>query len=192
MFGGADSPAEIIRLAWDESRGLLFTGLFHGQVQTWNLASHHKVADFQPAQVDLLDMRLNPKSSELVIGASANLAGFVPPQGGPMINLRDNPATLVQAWDGRDGKQIRVYAGPGGSATAVRISTDGKLTAAVKSRMIASRTPSYLILWDAESGAIVKQIDLGRGSVSDLDFSPDNRELAYSVDNSVHFIEIDP
>jgi WD40 repeat protein len=191
MFGGKDLPADIIRLAWDETHNLLFISLFHGQVQTWGLATHRKIMDFQPAQVDLLDMRLNPKNSELVIGASANLAGMVPPQGGPMINLRDNPATLVQAWIGQNGKQIRVYAGPGGSANAIDVSSDGRLVAAVKSRMVASGTPAYFLLWDTESGALLKQIDLGRGFVGDLAFSPDSKRLAYSIDNSVHVIDLD-
>jgi WD40 repeat protein len=189
-LGGIDLPATIIEIAWDQSRNLLYANLGDGQVQTWDLVAHRKVLDFQPAQVDLLDMRLNPKGGDLVIGASADLAGIVPPQGGPMINLRDNPATLVQAWDGRDGKQIRVYAAPGGSANAVDVSSDGKLIAAVKSRMIANGTPASLILWDAESGAILKQIDLGRGLVSDLAFSPDGKKLAYSTDDSVHIIEV--
>ncbi len=193
MFGGTDSPANIYRIAWIEAQNLLVVNAGDAQLQTWDLTSHRKVIDFQPAQVDVLDMRLNPKNSQLLIGASANTVRFAPaghPPDGFMVERQDDPATLVRTWDARLGKQIRIYAGPGGSANAVDVSPDGKIVAAIKSRIIAIGTPAYLIMWDAESGAVLRQSVIGQGFLGDLGFSPDGTKLAYSIDNRVHILDM--
>jgi WD40 repeat protein len=191
MFGGGNYPANIMRLAWDEKRGLIFAALYNAQIQTWDLASNKKTVDFQPVQVDVNDMRLDYESEDLVIGASADRVGLAPIEGGPiglMKNFQDDPATLVQSWNGRTGKRSHLYLGLGGSVSAVDISRDGKFVAAVKSRIFASKAPAYLIVWDAKSETQLEQIELGQGIVSDLSFDPEGKRIAYSVDNIVHII----
>jgi WD40 repeat protein len=180
-------------LAIDAARDRLWWS-HAGTLQTIGLSDSKPGPEIQAFQVSVQVMQVNPRTGELVAGGSSVIQNSLFPLVGPVQEWRryaDDPATLVRAFDAVTAKQTRVYAGPGGSVYGISVSADGKLVAAIKSKMLG-KSPSVVNLWDADSAQLLASRSFGAADVGDVAFDPKGTRLAFAVDGTVHITRINP
>jgi hypothetical protein len=119
-------------------------------------------------------------------------------------SFADDPATLVRAFDADTGRQSHLYIGPGGGVEGVSVSPDGRLVAATKSGMVGADpnlvragiipanqpVPGYLLLWDAQSGALLAARSFQSGHMGDVAFDPSGGRLSFAVDGVIHVLKL--
>jgi len=180
--------ASQVRLLLDENRDRLWIS-HSGLVREVRLSDGHELANFQTFEYTIVRMELNAVSGEIVVGGSAiNIESRQPD--GTFKTYKDDPATLVRAYDPQTGKQTKTYPGPGGSVRGLSVSADGKLIAASKSGRTPT-SPSCVLLWNTKDGGLLASKGYGQSSVSDVAFSPDGSTFAYTVDNVVHLVTVE-
>jgi WD40 repeat protein len=198
-------------VALDENRNLLWIAEGGGvtdaaNIQLRRLDTGEQISKFEPFQVAVTVIQLNPKTGELVAGGTGNIQGRRDSKTGEVREFSDDPQTLVRAFDPVNGGQTRIYSGPGGSVGGLSISPDGSLIAASKSRSAmmppelrsvlgcvapcGTPSPAYLLIWDANTGELLDSRALGSASLGDVAFSPDGKSLAYVVNSTVHIVEV--
>jgi WD40 repeat protein len=181
------SPNQV-HLIIDENKDIFWVS-HSGLVREVRLSDGSELSNFQTFEMTIARMELNARSGEIVVGGTSMVSEARQPNGEFKI-YRDDPATLVRAYDPQSGRQTRTYLGAGGSVMGLSIIADDSLIAASKSRIMGT-SPSYVLLWDAKTGSLLASKEYGQSRVGDVAFSPDGSALAYVVDNVVHLVKLE-
>jgi WD40 repeat protein len=153
----------------DSSHSVLPVGRIFESKEKYMGPVAQKVASLSAAS-DISAIDFSPDGSHLVIAAALG------------------PNVWIWKWTGQSKveKNLRIPQGlgPGTWQSGLRYSPDGRLIAIVHGRSRASDGFSVVRIWDAETGAMVGQINesLGGGDLGQLAFTPDSKFLLRTYD----------
>jgi WD40 repeat protein len=111
-------------------------------------------------------------------------------------SMRSPPTDAVYVWDLNTGRKVSELAEPGHSVMLTVFSPDGKMIAGsvltIEQTADGSTTESSkLVLWDVQTGAVLREKSLGKGRTIEPAFSVDGRKLALATDSTIHLYNVD-
>jgi WD40 repeat protein len=178
-------------VALDEDRGLMWF-VHEGMAEAWRLKGDQALFRAQAASIFVSAMAINPRTGELVTGATGGVMQARYPynvSNGEIRTYADDLHACVHAIDPDSGKINRTYLGPGGGVDGLSVSPDGTRIAASKTSIL-NKEPAWLLLWDAASGKLLAaKRSSDSGAVA---FAPNGRVLAIANGSSITLIELAP
>jgi len=111
-------------------------------------------------------------------------------------SMRSPPTDAVYVWDLSTGRKVSQLAEPGHSVMLTVFSPDGKLIAGSVLTMEHAadgsiRESSRLVLWDVQTGAVLREKSLGDGRTTEPAFSKDGKKLALAMGSAIHLYNAD-
>lgn len=116
------------------------------------------------------------------------------PDGRYIVVQMSGPTPQTTVWDLRTGVQVSQLADTGSGALTLRFSPDSSTIAGIVEVLLRKpgrekTADGAVMLWDAGSGAVKKQLVLGEECPRTLAFSSDGRTLAAAAGPSVRFYD---
>jgi WD40 repeat protein/serine/threonine protein kinase len=147
----------LLQVRGDQARSLAFSRDNHtlyvasealGSVQIWNVIANRQVAALQ----------LPPGPTTVVLGSDGN-------------TLFAASRKAIRAWNLRDTDEKRVLVGHTGAVPGLAFSPNGRLLA-------SASKDHHVLIWDAASGKLLRDLGVFEGEIQAVAFSPDSRTLA--------------
>ncbi len=158
------------------------TAYFGASIETWDIASNKHLQKFRVCAARQSAMLLNWLSGHVITGC-----------GDTVVNgIRDDDETSINAWDPISGALALTYSGPGGSVADFALTSTGKYLVATRERnsIAQPRKEASVVIWEAETGRLVQAANYGQHHLNSVAFSPDDRQLAVSFDQTVQIINL--
>jgi WD40 repeat protein len=190
-----EHPA-IHRVAFAPDGKSIFSCCEDGAIKQWDAATGKELREFKAHSVGVKSVTISPNGKQLLsAGSDATLRLFEVDTGKLLHTLRINDGIVespfasvaftangeralagnakghVSLWDLKNGKQVNLFSGQKGAASAVAFSADGK-------EFFAADNDDGLIRhWSIAQGKVLNTLDGHAGGACSLDVSPDGTRL---------------
>ncbi|KAF9025025.1 WD40 repeat-like protein [Hymenopellis radicata] len=154
-------------LIWDTASGKLLTKQYISEKVTCLLFSPNStciVIGLESGSLIIWDSRMGEQLQHLKGHTESIKSVAFFPDGSQLVSVSADKS-IIRTWDMRSGENIKVLSTGDTSVTSVAVSVDGK-------QIVCGSFSGSVIIWDAETGECLKDIELDRGWVISVAFSP--------------------
>jgi WD40 repeat protein len=159
VFQGGAEPVTFAAVSPDETR--LATGTQDGTVVLWDLVTGQKIGTYHTRNPKIYAMRFSPDGRTLATATRG--AGEDDPFG-----------RMIQFWDATRGAESRAFRCSG--AHQMALSPDGRYVLAAARD--AKENRHVAVIWDADTGEVVREFGNPKDSFSAVAYSPDGKTVA--------------